>query len=240
MVTITTNTKRCSRCEQRKLLEEFNRNQHYCRVCQKDYTDDRERNQPDKICSQCNKIFKNRNNKVKYCSYDCYWDYMTGREGSKPKNRITRFCEWCDSPVIRPASNFHAEKIFCNYSCMAQYQSKYIRQKNHPRWKGGHSRGYSLGWNKAREKIMIRSGGKCEICGISADHIHHRIPRRLFKKHEDANIQANLLHLCSNCHINEHKKLRKHLHIFYRRIEMDIENLTTIIKRHEQMVMELQ
>lgn len=59
----------------------------------------------------------------------------------------------------------------------------------------------------ARTKVLVRSKGKCECCGINLDnvkpHIHHKDgnPRN--------NKLSNLRVLCPNCHSRKHDKLKK-------------------------------
>ncbi|HEY9411078.1 MAG TPA: HNH endonuclease [Jiangellaceae bacterium] len=51
--------------------------------------------------------------------------------------------------------------------------------------------------------VVVRSGGRCEICGWWDDYcqIHHRRPRAMGgTDREDTNSPANLLRACITCH----------------------------------------
>src|SRR3990167_2910590 len=105
----------------------------------------------EKICPSCHHSFKSfRSLERIYCSFKCY--HQGGNKHCKPTNKVIKKCQWCGHDVIRPASNFHSKKIFCNYLCMAEWQSKYLRQEDHPRWAGGRRNTRGCGWKRAREE----------------------------------------------------------------------------------------
>ena len=55
-------------------------------------------------------------------------------------------------------------------------------------------------WNYKRNMVMARAGKKCELCGDSADHVHHiRYPKNL--KQDSL---RNLLAVCKTCHDKLH------------------------------------
>jgi hypothetical protein len=59
-------------------------------------------------------------------------------------------------------------------------------------------------WEKARQKVMRRSGGACEVqadgCGVRAVHVHHR----LMRSQGGGDEPANLLAACRSCHNHVH------------------------------------
>ena len=58
----------------------------------------------------------------------------------------------------------------------------------------------SPAWQKKRERVRQRSGGKCELCGErSAVDVHHRTYARVGKER-----LSDLIHLCRLCHEDQH------------------------------------
>lgn len=49
---------------------------------------------------------------------------------------------------------------------------------------------------KVRDEVRARSNDRCEICGYSAMHMHHRKMRSQGGRHA----ADNLLHVCRECH----------------------------------------
>lgn len=55
---------------------------------------------------------------------------------------------------------------------------------------------------------MKRCGLVCERCAKrAAEHVHHRIPVRMFKRLADAHGSENLAAVCTVCHAVEHRHL---------------------------------
>jgi len=161
-----------------------------------------------KHCPTCGKSFGTFQSQNKlYCSFSCY--HQGGNKHCKPTNKATKKCAWCGSPVIRPASNFHSRKVFCNYLCMAEWQSKHQRREAHPRWTGGHGQARGCGWKAARTTARELSGGKCKMCRKPAKEVHHKIPVRCFPTPAEAHVQANLVVLCEHCHPKAEKMFRQ-------------------------------
>ncbi len=161
----------------------------------------------EKICPTCGNIFKTFQSQDRlYCSSFCY--HQGGNKRCKPTNKVIKKCDFCGKDVIRPASDFHAEKTFCNYSCMAQWQSAHLRQSNHPRWAGGRRNTRGCGWRAAKKEARRRSKGKCQICKQPANTVHHKIPVRCFQRPSDAHHQTNLVVLCESCHPKMEKVFR--------------------------------
>lgn len=148
----------------------------------------------------------------KFCSFECRVKSQEGKPNPGRRNRATKPCDWCSEPVTRPASNFHSDRVFCNYDCMAAWQSANVTGEGHPRWKGGVPRSYGIGWKAARRRVLDRSGGICERCkSRPGAHVHHRLPARYFERIEDAHFIDNLIHVCKPCHAAEHRDLRRSL-----------------------------
>ena len=61
-------------------------------------------------------------------------------------------------------------------------------------------------WKKAREGIILRAGGRCEICGKPGTEVHHKIHLTLDSL-DDPDIAlnpGNLILLCKDCHNKMH------------------------------------
>lgn len=163
------------------------------------------------FCPVCGKPATSTGGKNQiYCSLPCRYIGRKGKKNPKRSNRITKQCAWCGNDVTRPASDFHAEKTFCNYDCMAEWQSEFSQAENHPRWKGGPPRSYGIGWKKARQTAMDKAQNLCEKCKRKKPkHIHHKLPIRYFDKLKDAHSPENLIALCTACHVSEHRRLKE-------------------------------
>lgn len=144
-----------------------------------------------------------------YCSAKCRHKGKNGIPNPGRSNRMIKLCDWCGLAVDRPASNFHATKTFCNYLCMAEWQSKYNRGSKHPRWTGGKRNTRGTGWNFARKLARKLANGKCKACRNPAKDVHHKIPVRCFNKPSDAHVQSNLVVLCKSCHPKAEKMFRQ-------------------------------
>lgn len=161
----------------------------------------------EKACPICNGTFKTflSLNRI-YCSFKCY--HQGGKKHCKPKNTVVKKCDFCGAEVSRPESNFHSDKVFCNYSCMAQWQSINKRREHHPRWAGGTRNARGCGWKSARLEAIKRAGAKCKMCRRKTRGVHHKIPVRCFKTASDAHQQSNLIVLCQKCHPKMEKIFR--------------------------------
>lgn len=160
-------------------------------------------------CEKCGGPIPKKSRTARYCSPGCFNSTRVGKP-TGPQNRRTIACSWCGEGVTRPASNFHSEKVFCDRSCMAEWQSEFVTGSTHPRWRGGQtSRTYGVGWRPARRAALERSGHVCESCGKKPPvDVHHRLPIRYFESWEKANAWGNLIAVCKPCHTAAHKKLR--------------------------------
>lgn len=144
----------------------------------------------------------------KYCSKTCFDQAMKGRPKPSLRRRKTVPCEWCGDDVIRPVSNFHSNRTFCNRNCMGEWQSEFNIREHHPRWKGGVPYTYGSSWKHARLKALDKTNGMCGRCKKDkAILVHHLLPVRYFKKVEDAHFPSNLLPVCQKCHALEHREL---------------------------------
>ncbi|MDD4578251.1 MAG: DUF1998 domain-containing protein, partial [Anaerolineaceae bacterium] len=63
---------------------------------------------------------------------------------------------------------------------------------------------YGAGWDKLRQKILLRDGYTCRSCGkvfpVTELHVHHVQPFRTFAEPALANQASNLVTLCASCH----------------------------------------
>ena len=63
-------------------------------------------------------------------------------------------------------------------------------------------------WKKVREEVILRAGGRCEICGKPGTEVHHKIHLTLDNL-DDPLISLNkdnLLLLCKDCHNKMHDR----------------------------------
>lgn len=165
--------------------------------------------QPHPICPICGKEAVSSHRTRIYCSWECAQKGKVGRKNPGRSNRLQKPCEWCGKNVDRPAADFHTEKVFCGYDCMAKWQSKNTRQENHPRWAGGRRNARGCGWKAAKTEARRLSKGLCKVCKVKANTVHHKIPVRCFKSPSDAHRQSNLIVLCSSCHPKMEKIFRE-------------------------------
>ncbi len=162
------------------------------------------------VCAICGKPANSTGQrKQKFCSVMCRIAGQIGKPNVGRSNRITKQCVQCLKDFSRPATNFHSVKPFCSRSCMAEWQSEFMRGPAHPRWKGGTlKRTYGIGWRRAKANALKRSGGICERCKKKpVKHIHHMLPVRYFARLQDAHFDKNLLAVCYRCHAREHRRL---------------------------------
>ena len=50
-------------------------------------------------------------------------------------------------------------------------------------------------WRKIRQRIVLRDGGVCQMCGMEGDSVDHIVPRSHGGTDEDYNLQL----LCTSC-----------------------------------------
>ena len=50
-------------------------------------------------------------------------------------------------------------------------------------------------WRKIRQRIVMRDGGVCQMCGMEGDSVDHIVPRQAGGGDEDFNLQL----LCRSC-----------------------------------------
>ncbi len=142
------------------------------------------------------------------CSWACAQAAKRGRPNPNRARKATRVCDWCGEDVTRPQSDFHGEKAFCNYRCMAEWQSEFGTGEVHPRWKGGVPRSYGIGWRAAKRAALERANGQCVRCRKRPPRdVHHLLPVRFFARLEHAHFDSNLIAVCLRCHTAEHRKL---------------------------------
>ncbi len=168
-----------------------------------------------KPCIICNIPFKsficdNR----KYCSMKCY--HLSPTRGSRPRNRITKTCTFCNKEFERPASNFakRVKNYFCSHPCSAKWwEINGLHGEDNPMWQGGYSnKTYRDGWEIIKKNVRERANNKCESCnGVhKIMDVHHKIPVRLGIDFKIINRLENLQYLCRPCHIEADKFLRGH------------------------------
>ena len=159
-------------------------------------------------CANCGETFRAYASAYrKYCSPECATQAKIGTTSSKKKGKYIR-CEWCSKRVYRyPYEIEQKQHLFCSPECSAMWWAEYgLHGSDHPAWKGGYcKRAYSNGWKEARRAVIIRSHGKCEVCGCIPERyeVHHIKPVILCSTPEEANQIANLIGTCTECHRKE-------------------------------------
>ena len=84
-----------------------------------------------------------------------------------------------------------------------------MRGPQHHAWTGrGRGRAYGFGWKAAKREAVRLARARCAMCGVEANHVHHKIPVRCFDVPEHAHDQVNLVVLCVVCHPKAEKQFR--------------------------------
>lgn len=73
-----------------------------------------------KKCKQCNKDFKTKNNKKKYCLSQCRYKYNANKYKKKPS---TFNCKKCGKP-----NESYKTKKYCNDNCRVRYHIENMTQ----------------------------------------------------------------------------------------------------------------
>lgn len=164
---------------------------------------------PPTPCAVCGKPCTSTGKRSQVCcSRPCAEVLKIGRPNPSASNIEKRPCHYCGKQVVRAASNFHSDRVFCNSHCRGLWVSKNIIQDAHWAWMGGAVKARGAGWANARRECRRLSRGRCEMCGAVANHVHHKIPIRCFDSPELAHDQSNLVVLCSSCHPKAEKQFR--------------------------------
>ena len=59
-----------------------------------------------------------------------------------------------------------------------------------------------LAYESLRQQILRRDGWRCQSCGTMSNlEVHHR----QFRSHSGADVEENLITLCSDCHARVHR-----------------------------------
>lgn len=152
----------------------------------------------DSQCLECGTPFyvaphKIRSGEGRYCSLRC-----SGRASRRP---TTTACEVCGTMFHRPPAK-RKPHTFCSKTCYHQWQSKTLRGEHHHSWRGGTTvYACTPDWFEIRDRVIVRDGRRCVMCGSVAHlHVHHVVPYRIAKMHE----MANLMTLCRVCHLRAH------------------------------------
>ena len=165
----------------------------------------------EKKCDYCGRVYKVKIKDLKgrknhFCSHECYWKWLSNKEGSNHPlwNRVDVKCSCCGKKLARHPYRLrnHGNNHFCSYKCYW----KWATGENSPFWKGGHEPYYGPNWSSQRRKARARDGYACQICGEKENGrelpVHHIIPFREFEleRYKEANQLSNLIILCRPCH----------------------------------------
>jgi len=84
-----------------------------------------------------------------------------------------------------------------------------LREKN--AWRNDQN-DYGKDWSKIRLSVIARDKNRCQVCGLHLNatqlHVHHKKPFKSFDDSTQANQEANLITLCSNCHKKVEQNVR--------------------------------
>lgn len=151
-----------------------------------------------------------------FCSEKCrniYFSTDNNKGKNNPKySRVEVNCKNCNKKLYINEHRFKTLKNhFCNMDCMGEYYSQALRGENNPNWRGGYNeKGYGPNWKKVSLLIRERDNFTCQKCGVSLDNlpkkhkldVHHIVPLREFNgDYNKANVDSNLITLCSTCHM---------------------------------------
>ena len=109
---------------------------------------------------------------------ECGTKFTAGKYASKSGPKAPKFC----SP-----------KCARRVAQRAHYQR--TKRKTNPRL------GAAI-WQVARAKAIERDGGKCRVCGVEANHVHHAFHLTEAEMHDHS--PDNLICLCGSCHSKAH------------------------------------
>jgi hypothetical protein len=174
-------------------------------------------------CAACGKTFVRhvchiRQSRRVFCSVECY------RAGAI----IVKKCLQCGGEFSVAASKVRkGSGKFCSRKCYGRWQSKNMRGHSSYLWRGGRTKLQSLIRNSAeyarwRDKVILKSGGKCSRCGAVGGQAHHLKPfsmmimeacldnphmivRDAAMSHPKMMDVRNGVCLCARCHRAEHR-----------------------------------
>lgn len=134
------------------------------RFCSRDCRDASMRTIAPTTCATCSAPVR----KKKYCSPQCYWDSLKGKE-SQRKNRITLPCEVCDKPTEMKAYR-RADFKYCSRDCYLTVHSADNVTSELDLLRG------SARYREWRTAVFERDDYTCQECGerggaLQADHI---------------------------------------------------------------------
>jgi len=156
-------------------------------------------------CYLCHKDFTRRQrgrSEHTFCSQSCATSYTNT---TSPKRQLEGSCEVCNKPCRR-------SRKFCSIQCYG------VSRRTLDRQSGSDA---VISWRvRTKQKLIDYKGGRCMRCGynkcVAALHFHHRNPNE-----KDFGISAKTKSfdvmklevdkcdlLCSNCHAEEHERLR--------------------------------
>ena len=55
-------------------------------------------------------------------------------------------------------------------------------------------------WKEKAQRIMRKAGGRCRVCGKSANHVHHETYKRRGRERD-----TDLTAMCRSCHTRRHR-----------------------------------
>lgn len=170
-------------------------------------------------CDHCGSTFyrspanRNKRGPGSYCSRVCmgkaYEGRAVGEKSPRWKGTETRPCNFCASPVTRPAWTWNNRKnTFCDRSCFSRWKSDNWTGDANPAWAGGKFLYYGANWKRQQREARRRDGHRCQLCDVHESElrraldVHHIRPFRFYglENYRDANRLSNLISLCDRCH----------------------------------------
>lgn len=178
-----------------------------------------------RICEQCGITFYVYpcRAQAQWCSTRCRGLWRRSPHQAPP---ILKQCKVCNADFrVYP---YRAEAEFCSTACAgaskrgqkkpprsATYRANISRAKQgnrNPQWHGGvsettHERVTRELWRAWRRRYLSTHAQCCELCGVPARVLHHRIPVRLWSDGEF--VESNIQVLCRSCHAQVEDAIRK-------------------------------
>lgn len=114
-------------------------------------------------------------------------------------------CCRCGCPAMVPKSVGTGPRArkFCSQACY--HESRRVSAAVPVKRRGA-------SWKPARKACVDRYEGRCALCRLPGNHVHHIIPFKHFNgDHMSANRQDNLALLCGPCHVTVERWVRQTL-----------------------------
>lgn len=79
-------------------------------------------------CGHCGEEFSPRSNDQQYCSRDCYFSDVEGKDNPRWKERVKIVCEWCNEMFEVPPHD--SDRVYCSQDCYNEYLASLTGEDN--------------------------------------------------------------------------------------------------------------